>query len=405
MGRHYTTYNAQVDQFVKLRKFNERMVEDLLNKVEQRINEEGFNIKHYIQFVCRSLVVNYKDLIKADSGCVESLYENVTEVYPVFQVEHVVRFINSRDEEDEIRDATIENLSQVERLRRRLKKHIIGQDEAINSVIKCIKLINSGLESYMSVFFLGPTGVGKTELCRCLAKEYLGSPSRMVKINCGEYSSQHEYSKLIGSPPGYIGHNEKGILTQKAEDSSEWVLVFDEIEKAHSKLYDLLLNLMEEGSVMDSRGTQLDFSKSLILFTSNIGMKGNVGKKTVGFGAEKTTYNEVKTKIQDEFELRFSPEFRNRIDEVVYFNQLNEEDARKIARLRLRELPLSITKKLVDYVVAESFSTEYGARNIKRYIKNNISTKIAEHILSGEKTSTFKPLFQQNKLTDVSSIG
>ena len=155
---------------------------------------------------------------------------------------------------------------------------------------------------------------------------------------------------------------------------------------------------------MDSRGTQLDFSKSLILFTSNIGMRSNVGKKQVGFGAEKTTYNQVKVIIQDEFEERFSPEFRNRIDEVIYFNQLNEDDARKIARLRLRELPLSITKKLIDYVVNESFSIEYGARNIKRYIKNNISTKIADHILSGEKKYTFKPLFERNKLTDVSAI-
>ena len=127
----------------------------------------------------------------------------------------------------------------------------------------------------MSLFFIGPTGVGKTEMARILADEYLGGQKKLLKINCGEYSNSHEYAKLIGSPPGYIGHNEKGILTERAEESNEWVILFDEIEKAHPKFYNLLLNLLDEGNVTDSRGTVLDFSKSIILFTSNVGIIDN----------------------------------------------------------------------------------------------------------------------------------
>ena len=270
--------------------------------------------------------------------------------------------------------------------------------------MKSIKLISSGLGEFASLFFIGPTGVGKTELARLLASEYLGEPKKLLKINCGEYSTGHEYAKLIGSPPGYVGHNEKGILSEKAEQSSEWVILFDEIEKAHPKLLNLLLGFLDDGKLMDSHGTELDFTDSLVCFTSNVGIKGNIGKKMLGFGGEVQDYDAAKTIIEREFKDTFSPEFINRLDGVVYFNQLTKVDATAITRINLKTLPVKATKKLVDYVVENSFSPEYGARNIKRFIRNNVTIKIAEKILEAGRTKTYKPVFVDKKFISVEEI-
>jgi ATP-dependent Clp protease ATP-binding subunit ClpC len=314
-----------------------------------------------------------------------------------------MRVLNISEEDKGSKKPTEYTLKEIEKLSRKLKRKLIGQDSAVDEVIKAVKLVNSGLEKSLSLFFIGPTGVGKTELARLLSTEYLGSKKKLLKINCGEYSGAHEYSKLIGSPPGYIGHNEKGILTEKAEESSEWVILFDEIEKAHPKFYDLLLNLLDEGSVTDSRGTVLDFSNSIILFTSNVGIHENVGKAQLGFGGATTEYNSVRTDIEKAYKDKFSPEFRNRLDGLVHFNQLTKEDAGKIAKIQLSKLPLYQSSKLTNYVITNSFSREYGARNIQRFIKNNISVKIADKILSGQRDVKFKALFNKNSFLDVSA--
>ena len=237
-----------------------------------------------------------------------------------------------------------------------------------------------------------------------MADKVLGTRKRLLKINCGEYSNSHEYSKLIGSPPGYIGHNEKGILSERAEKSSEWVIVFDEIEKAHDKLFDLLLNLMDEGTITDSHGTELDFTSSLLLFTSNIGLKEYVGKNSLGFGDTKCTYENSINVIEEAFKDKFSPEFRNRLDSVIYFNALNKSDAEKIVRLQLKVLPIRVTKKLVDFVIDNAFCAEYGARNIKRFIKNNISIKIADEILKGDDSKKYKPIFNKHDFIGVQAL-
>jgi len=285
-----------------------------------------------------------------------------------------------------------------------IKKLIVGQDEPIIEIMKQLRLMKSGLCDNSNLFFIGPTGVGKTELAKILSDKVLGSRKKLLKINCGEYSNSHEYSKLIGSPPGYIGHNEKGILSERAEKSNEWVIVFDEIEKGHSKLFDLLLNLMDEGTITDSHGVELDFTNSLIVFTSNIGLQDNVGKTLVGFNGEPKSYASAKDDIQQAFKDRFAPEFINRLDSVVYFNALNKSDAEKIVRLQLKELPIRVTKKLVTYVTNKAFSEEYGARNIKRFIKNNISIKIADEILKGDKDVKYKALFKKQEFVGVEAV-
>jgi ATP-dependent Clp protease ATP-binding subunit ClpA len=285
-----------------------------------------------------------------------------------------------------------------------MRSIIVGQQQPIKEIMQQLRLMKSGLCDNSNLFFIGPTGVGKTEMAKILADKVLGSRKKLLKVNCGEYSTSHEYSKLIGSPPGYIGHNEKGILSERAEKSNEWVIVFDEIEKAHSKLFDLLLNLMDEGTLTDSHGTELDFTNSLLLFTSNIGLQEYVGKKTLGFGENLCTYENSKSEIEKAYKDKFSPEFRNRLDSVIYFNALNKDDAEKIVRLQLKELPIRVTKKLVDFITERAFSEEFGARNIKRFIKNNISIKIADEILKGGSSAKYKPLFKKNEFIGVQAI-
>ena len=203
-----------------------------------------------------------------------------------------------------------------------------------------------------------------------------------MKINCAEYAHAHEYAKLIGSPPGYIGHTEKSLLFEKSEKSSRWVFLFDEIEKAHHKFYDFLLSLLDDGTCTDNMGQTLDFSQSIFIFTSNQGLT-EVKRDPVGFGAK----NEVDEKVTSEVirksvKRHFSPEFLNRIDDLVLFHALTRQEVRKIAELQLDELPIQRTPKLIDYIVDNGYSQEYGARNIKRFIKNEISAVVADCILN-----------------------
>lgn len=404
----FIVYSHTLDRFIPIKKLPQEELEEMVTQIIDVITTPKFSITEYVTFILESLVVGYdgiKEECKED-GAPEALFECVTEIYQGFSLEMINKTVNSYIDASEPgqrsnkkrKALSFKDFSGIEG---QIKKTIVGQEEPITEVMKQLRLMKSGLCDNSNLFFIGPTGVGKTELAKILAKKVLGSQKKLLKINCGEYSNSHEYSKLIGSPPGYIGHNEKGILSERAEKSNEWVIVFDEIEKGHAKLFDLLLNLMDEGTITDSHGTELDFTNSLIIFTSNIGLKDNVGKSLVGFESGIKTYDSSKEDIQKAFKDRFAPEFINRLDSVIYFNSLKKEDARKIVRLQLKELPIKVTKKLVDWVTNEAFSEEYGARNIKRFIKNNISIKIADEILKGGKDVKYKALFNKQEFIGV----
>lgn len=399
----YVVYNLHVDEFVRINKFTELELNDLINYFKSKILEDNASISNYVTEVVQKTVQNCS---KYDlEEYLEALFESVVDVYPNLSIDAVCKTINvieTKQGKTAQKSSKPCTLSGVHKVKQKIQDRLIGQQQAVDECVKSIKLISSGLDKFISLFFIGPTGVGKTELARLLAEEYLGSPKKLLKINCGEYSTGHEYAKLIGSPPGYIGHNEKGILSEKAEQSSEWIILFDEIEKAHPKLMNLLLGFLDDGKITDNRGVELDFSNSIICFTSNIGIKGNVGKSMVGFCNTVQTYEASKEEITKEFKDFFSPEFINRLDSIVYFNQLSKEDASKIAKLHLEKLPIKITKELVDYVVENAFSLEYGARNINRFIRNNITVKIADEILENSNYSSFKPIFKNKKLVSVS---
>tara|TARA_R100000742_G_C4258218_1_gene76078 strand:- start:104 stop:1078 length:975 start_codon:yes stop_codon:yes gene_type:complete len=290
------------------------------------------------------------------------------------------------------------SLKEILKIKKTIQNNLIGQDEAIDKITDTFKLMNSGFATYGSAFFIGPTGCGKTELARLIATNYYNDSTRLLKINCSEYAQSHEYAKLIGSPPGYVGSNESGILADRAEQGSNWVILFDEIEKANEKLHNLLLGFLDEGVITDNKGKELDFRNSIFLFTSNIGIKESVGKTPVGFGSESTTYKDSLPEIEESFKKEFSPEFINRIDDIIYFNQLTPKDAEEIAKLNLKKLPIKITKKLVTHIVDNSYSPEYGARNIKRFIKQNVTLKLADKILSGCSSQLYKPRFKQGEL-------
>lgn len=401
--KNYVVYNPHIDEFIRVKKFNDRELGDLIVSFGTLIRKPGIKIHHYIKRVVSQCVEDFKQFDFDEVA--ESLFECVIEVYPLFQIEIACKTINEIAEEEEEDDvSSILTLAAINKLKARINKKLVGQREAVEECSTSIKLISSGLGEFISLFFVGPTGVGKTELARLLATEYLGSSKKLLKVNCGEYSTGHEYAKLIGSPPGYVGHNEKGILSERAAESSQWIILFDEIEKAHPKLMNLLLGLLDDGKLVDSHGTELDFTDSIIVFTSNVGIKGNVGKKLLGFGSETKTYKAAKTDIAKEFKDVFSPEFINRLDSVVYFNNLTKKDAEIIARNMLLKLPIKVTQKLVNYVVEEAFSEEYGARNIKRFIRNNVTIKIAEKILENSKAKQYSPVFDKRNFVSIKEI-
>ena len=399
---YFIVYNQHLDAFVKVKRCSVEDIEHIFTSLDEHVELSTFKSEDFVQYVVSKVVCNYPVLKKQHSAFQnldEALYESVSEVYPMLSVESACHHYNASDEAEEKEhscDFKALTLSEIQGVQRKILKNLIGQDEAVSSVTNSLKLQNSGFDTFTSLFFIGPTGVGKTELARQLARHYLGGEKRLLKLNCSEYANPHEYAKLVGSPPGYIGFGEKGILTQRAEESSRWVILFDEIEKASSKLHNLLLGFLDDGIIVDNQGQELDFRDSIIIFTSNVGIHDNVGIKQLGFNKSQTTYDESRDAITDAFKREFSPEFINRIDETVYFNQLSRTDAEKIARLQLKKLPIKVTPRLVKYVVDSAYSAEYGARNIKRFIKTHITLKLADEMLSDKtRYDIFKPVFKR----------
>jgi len=402
----YVIYSSALDEFLRLRNFSSDELETAIDKVGALISGDKTTIRDYVQFLVDFTVYDYTKHVKGpkDDAGYDALFEAVLEAYPMFQVDSVCEILNTRntmipEEAGETAEnpATKLNLKGLETIERALGRQVIGQQEAVTSTMEALKLRAAGFSPFTSLFFVGPTGVGKTELARALASVYLKNPKSLLKINCGEYSNPHEYSKLIGSPPGYIGFNEQGILTEKAEKSSEWIILFDEIEKASGKLHNLLLGFLDDGVIQDNRGVELDFKNSIVIFTSNVGMEA-LGRTTMGFDSHALSYAEVKDDIVESFKGKFPPEFINRMDQVVHFNQLTREDMAKIARLNLKSLPIKPTKKLVDWIVEGGYSSEYGARNLKRFIRQNVTLKLADVILEGPKYSKYSPSILDGEL-------
>jgi len=278
---------------------------------------------------------------------------------------------------------------QLRGLQDRLKEHIVGQDQAVDAVARAIRRSRVGIASKkrpVSFIFVGPTGVGKTELVKCLANDLFDSVDSLIRLDMSEYMEKHTVSKLIGSPPGYVGYDEAGQLTEKIRRKPYSVVLFDEIEKAHPDVLNILLQVLDDGRITDAQGRQVNFENTIIVMTSNAGSEGRVG----GMGFGKSDRDMVKEKTMKALSEFLRPEFINRVDEIITFNHLTEENFRGIADIMLRELKESLADRgltvtwdgeLGDYLVKSAYSMTYGARNLRRTIQRDLEDPIAEKII------------------------
>ncbi|MBC6453133.1 MAG: ATP-dependent Clp protease ATP-binding subunit [Hormoscilla sp. SP5CHS1] len=282
-----------------------------------------------------------------------------------------------------------------------LHQRLIGQDDAVKAVSRAIRRARVGLKNpnrpIASFIFSGPTGVGKTELTKALAAYFFGSEEAMIRLDMSEYMERHTVSKLIGSPPGYVGYNEGGQLTEAVRRRSYTVVLFDEIEKAHPDVFNMLLQILEDGQLTDAKGRTVDFKNTLLIMTSNIGSKViEKGGGGLGFEFEENTadaqYNRIRSLVNEELKQYFRPEFLNRLDEIIVFRQLSKEEVKEIAAILLNEvfgrlteqgITLEVTKKFKERLVEEGYNPAYGARPLRRAIMRLLEDSLAEEILSG----------------------
>ena len=287
-----------------------------------------------------------------------------------------------------------------------LSKHIIGQEEAIQTISKAVRRARAGLKNPRrpvgSFMFLGPTGVGKTELTKALARLMFGSEESLIQIDMSEFMERHTISRLVGAPPGYVGYEEAGQLTEAIRRKPYSIVVFDEVEKAHPEALQLLLQIMEEGHLTDAKGHKVDFRNAIIIMTSNIGADLIKRQASMGFSLEvdqaleeQSSYEEMRKKLMDALKRTFRPEFINRLDSVVVFRALNQEDIRKIVNLELQkvadrlsdyDLTLTTTESALDYLANEGFDPEMGARPVRRVIEQMVEEPLADALLA----KTFK---------------
>lgn len=296
---------------------------------------------------------------------------------------------------------TEQESKRLERLEEELHKRVVGQNEAVDAVARAIKRSRVGLKDPKrpvgSFLFLGPTGVGKTELSKALAEAVFGSEDALIRVDMSEYMEKHSVSKLIGSPPGYVGFEEGGQLSEKVRSNPYSVILFDEIEKAHSDVFNILLQVLDDGHITDSQGRKVDFKNTIIIMTSNTGAQRIIDPKKLGFVTASnadTEHEDMKKNVMDEVKQNFKPEFLNRIDDIIVFRALTEDDVRNISNLLLKELKqrvasqMEIQLKFGDAVkkliFEKGYDKKYGARPLKRAIQTNIEDVLAEAVLKGE---------------------
>ena len=284
-------------------------------------------------------------------------------------------------------------------LDKELKKRVIGQDEAIDVLSKAIKRARVGLKDANrpigSFMFLGPTGVGKTELTKALATNMFGTENSMIRLDMSEYMEPHSVSKLIGSPPGYVGYDDGGQLTEQVRRKPYSIILFDEIEKAHPDVFNMLLQILDDGRLTDSNGRTVSFKNTVIIMTSNTGARNIVENKTIGFASKEdanSTYEKNKSEVMAELKRTFRPEFLNRLDEIIVFKKLDKDSVKKIAKimvdksiekLKEKDIKIDVEDSIVDFIAKVGFDDNYGARPLKRAVQSKIEDKIAEEILDG----------------------
>jgi len=429
----------EIDRIIFLKQLTESEQKGIFEKLQKEVGKltQDSSLYEYIRILIVHVLhnpkflrsVTDKDEIKLH---LSAIYKTIIDVYPVFRIEFICGGLNVANkpllsdpsfladmsvyeallqEARQVIDAPrkkaskkpFASLKDILAVRAYIKSKVVGQDNAVDILTDYLKLMASGMIKKSSFFFIGPTGVGKTQVARLLGELYSGN---FFMINCAEYSGGHEYAKLIGSPPGYIGHSEKSLLKEKADKSNRWVFLFDEIEKAHDKFFNFLLALLDTGTVQDNLGNVLDFSESIFIFTSNQGVS-EIKETHLGFSGKSYDYSGSKDDVMKSIKKIFSPEFRNRIDEFVFFNSLSEEDVKKIVTLQLESLPVKKIPELVNYIVKHAYSPEYGAREIERFIRKHVALPIADVKLSNKVSmdgGLYTPKINKDKVEIIDTI-
>ncbi len=299
-----------------------------------------------------------------------------------------------------IRRLTEGEADRLRKLEKTLHKRVVGQEDAVSAVARAVRRGRVGLKDpnrpIGSFLFLGPTGVGKTEISKALAEAIFGDEHAMIRVDMSEYMEKHSVSKMIGSPPGYVGFDEGGQLSEQVRRHPYSVILFDEIEKAHPDIFNVLLQVLDDGRITDSQGRRIDFKNTIIIMTSNAGAQSIVAPKKLGFASvddEKHDYERMKSLVMEDVSRIFKPEFLNRIDEQIVFRMLNKEDMKQIVTILSKslvnrcadqmQLQLTITESAKSYIVEKAYDPKYGARPLRRMIQSKIEDPLAEEILSG----------------------
>src|SRR6056297_1547525 len=375
----------------KLREINER-IEELEKEKESAVKNQEFEKAAQLRDKGKELKTKLKD-IKGEWK--QKKNNNNT----VVQVEDIAQIVSSWTgiPVTKLEETEAKKLLKLEKL---LHKRVVGQDEAIKAVSQAVRRARAGLKDPQrpigSFIFLGPTGVGKTELARTLAEAMFDDEDAMIRIDMSEYMEKHSVSRMVGSPPGYIGHEEGGQLTEPVRRRPYSVILFDEIEKAHPEVFNILLQILDDGALTDSQGRKVDFKNTIIIMTSNVGANYIKKQSRLGFATEnneKEEYENMKENVLSKLRDTFRPEFLNRLDETIVFHSLNKEHISKIIEIMIRELQerldqkdikIEISKKAKSKLVDEGYDAEFGARPLRRAIQRLVENKLSEHILSGD---------------------
>ena len=371
----------------------EQNLHALAEKKEEAIREGDFSRARELQEGQKELEESYEKLKKRQEQRYKNKKMQVTE-------ENIAQIVSNWTK------IPVQKLAQKESkrlasLEKELHKRVIGQEEAVEAVAKAIKRGRVGLKDPSrpigSFLFLGPTGVGKTELSKALAETVFGSEQAMIRVDMSEYMEKHSVSKLIGSPPGYVGYEEGGQLSEKIRRNPYSVILFDEIEKAHPDVFNILLQVLDDGHITDAQGRKVDFKQTCIIMTSNAGAQSIVEPKRLGFSQgedKKKDYEDMKRGVMEEVRRIFKPEFLNRVDEILVFHMLDKQEIRQIVNILVKKLEkrckeqldieLVVRSSVKDYLAENGFDSKYGARPLKRAIQNKLEDRMAEEILDGK---------------------
>jgi len=445
--KYFRIVCGAIDKILLVKKFSHGELEKHYMQLTKKVSDASSSIHMhtYAVFIIKHFLKDsdalFEELDKEDDSgdsiypkperfaVLWEIYESITNLYVLFKIEALCSDINlsvlgvDTESDNFSKDSVIDvekdyqevlekyNLSgkvkpkkktpleEIKLVERYLKGRVIGQDETIETMVSMLKLIKVGFLKKGVFLMLGKTGVGKTLIGKLLAKKY--SEGRIWRIDCGEFSSGHEYSKLIGSPPGYIGHDAEAACHKKSKESSKWVILLDEIEKSHPKFQDFLLHWLDEGYVTDTHGNKCSFQDSIFILTSNAGIKDLKLDTPMGFGKGKN-FDDMKEVLRENLKKEFNPEFINRCDYFSTLNILSLEDNKRIAKLELKGIPIKRTAGLLQFIAENGTSEEYGARYLRRFILSDVGLPVADQLLqdrvpaSGEKF--FTPSIEDGKL-------